>query len=735
MASIRVPDIQNDELDPSALLGTLLDRKWLIGAVTAICLIVSALYAVFATPIYQANGLVQVEQKPSALPGLAELSQTLGAASSGASTEIAIIKSRLVIGAAVRELGLDVVVTPHRFPLIGDYMARRYQPAQPGDVARPWLGMAGDDWGGSELKVFALDVPTDLEGVTLTLVAGNGGTYTLERDGTELLRGKVGEVATGHGITLQVSALRGNPGMRFSIVRNRTLRTILGLQPAIGATEEGQNSGIIKLTYDNADPARAVAVLNQVQRAYVAQNVENNAEQAANSLKFVKQQLPGARQQLEKAQTALNLFQLRAHSVDLTMQTQALLNQVVAVDGGIQQLQLQEAEVERKFTPAHPEFKALMQQIGALQAQKAKLQEKIDELPDTQKELLQLTEDVKISNTTYTGLLNVAQQLEIARAGTVGSVRIVDAAATDVSHPVAPRRALIVLVATLLGACLSIAYVLLVKSLAKGVEDPSQLEQLGLPVYAAVPMSARELEILPAGRHARFHGDGTQRLLAVDSPSDLAVEALRSLRTSLHFARTGARNNVLMVSGSGPQAGKTFVSANLAAVMAQGGQRVVLIDADLRKGTTHRVLGQHAGPGLSELISGQAKIDDVMRAVPGVENLHFIGRGKVPPNPSELLMGPALEDLFADLSAAYDLVIVDTPPILAVTDAALIGQHAGISLLVARFGISQKRAVALAKQRFEQSGVKISGVVFNAVEKRSSGYYSYGYYEYKPARG
>lgn len=733
MASTRVPDTQNDEFDPSALLGTLLDRKWLIGIVTAACLVASALYAVFATPIYQANGLVQVEQKVSSIPGLAELSQTLGTASSGASTEIAIIKSRLVIGAAVRELGLDVVVTPHRFPVIGAYLARRYHPAQPGDVAPPRFGLARDDWGGSRLDVFQLRVPADLVGVGLTVVAGSDGAYTLERDGTELLRGKVGEVATGHGITLQVSELRGNPGMRFSVVRNHTLNTILHLQPAIDATEEGQNSGIIKLKYNNPDPARAVAILNQVQRAYVAQNVENNAEQAASSLKFVKQQLPGAREQLEKAQAALNAFQVRAHSVDITMQTQALLNQVVAVDAGIQQLQLQQAEVERKFTRNHPEFKALLQQIGALQSQKARIQEKIDELPDTQKELLQLTEDVKISNTTYTGLLNVAQQLEIARAGTVGSVRVVDAAATNLSQPVAPRRALIVLVATLLGACLSIAYVLLGKSLARGVEDPAQLEQLGLPVYAAVPMSSREVEILPAGRH--FHADGSQRLLALDTPSDLAVEALRSLRTSLHFARMGAHNHILMISGSGPQAGKTFVSANLAAVIAQGGQRVLLMDADLRKGTTHRILGQRAAPGLSEVLSGQAQAEDTLRPVPGLDNLHFMGRGQIPPNPSELLMGPALEPLFARLSADYDLVVVDTPPILAVTDAALIGQHAGISLLVARFGMSQKRSVALAKQRFEQSGVKISGVVFNAIEKRSSGYYSYGYYEYKPARG
>jgi len=231
-----------------------------------------------------------------------------------------------------------------------------------------------------------------------------------------------------------------------------------------------------------------------------------------------------------------------------------------------------------------------------------------------------------------------------------------------------------------------------------------------------------------------MRGSSKQHLLVVSAPADLAAEALRSLRTSLHFARMEAKNNVLMISGSSPAAGKTFVSANLAAVIAQGGQRVLLIDGDLRKGALHKVIGGRADNGLSDLISGQLDLANVTRLVPGVDGLCFIARGKIPPNPSELLMNARFTALLEQLKPLYDLVIVDTPPILAVTDAAIIGHHAGTSLLVVRFGLNQAREIALAKKRFEQNGVEIKGAIFNAVEKRSAGYYSYGYYEYQTAQ-
>jgi tyrosine-protein kinase Etk/Wzc len=728
------PPRRDDDVDLHALLGTLLDHKWLIISVTAVFFVASVLYATLSTPIYEATATVQVEQKVPSLPGLDDLTQTLGASTSQATTEIALITSRTVIGQAVTNLKLDIQAQPERFPVIGDFMALRYDPQMPGDVAPPFLGMDSYDWGGAQLDIFQLDVPSAMLDKPMRLIAGEHGSYQLtDSDDNVLLEGRVGRTATGSGITMQVQTLHANPGTVFDVARRSQLGMITALQTAVQATEVGKDSGIIVLTYDNPDPVLATRFLDQVSSLYVQQNVERNSAEAANSLRFVKEQLPKVKMDLERASSALNAFQMRAHSVDISLQTKGLLDQTVALDTQIENLRMQMADVERKFTSNHPTYQALAAQIGQLQSKKAALEKQVGHLPDTQQELLRLTRDVQVSNETYTNLLNQAQQLDIARAGTVGNVRVVDRTVTNTNRPVWPPKMIVVLLGTALGGLLALAYIFIRQLLNRGVEDLAAIEHVGLPVYACVPLSAAEREISVRSSKVR-HGAHAQHLLAQSAPDDLAVEALRSLRTSLHFARLEAKNNLLMISSPGPGAGKSFVGANLAAVIAQAGQRVLLIDADMRKGALHTVVGGRPEQGLSELISGQIGLSEAVRTVEGANNLYFISRGKVPPNPSELLMHAHFTALLEKLKPRFDLIIIDTPPILAVTDAAVIGHHVGTSLMVVRFALNQAREIALAKQRFEQNGVPVKGAIFNAVEKRSAGYYAYAYYEYAGAK-
>jgi tyrosine-protein kinase Etk/Wzc len=725
MAAIQDPVQRDDEIDLSELFGTLSDHKWLIGTITGIFILLSIAYALLTTPIYQATSVVQVEQKVPSLPGLSALTQTLGAASPEATTETALITSRMVLGAAVDELKLTIEAHPQRMPVIGNFFARRYASKNPGLVSPPLFDMIGYDWGGSKLEIFQLDVPDSLLDQPLRLVAGKNGAYVLvDADDNVLVVGNTGQTSTGHGVTMQVQTLVANPGTQFRVFRHRRLTVINGLQRAINVNEQGKESGILQMTYDNADPQLAANVLREVGELYVRQDVDRNSAEAANSLKFVREQLPNVRRDLEKATAALNAYQIRAHSVDISMQTQGLLNQEVDIQANIQKLRLQLADMQRQYTPEHPAYKALVQQIGELQAQKSGIDKRVGDLPDTQQQLLRLKRDVQVSNDTYTGLLNQAQQLDIARAGTVGNVRIIDKSAVDITRPVWPRRMIVVLGGTLLGGFVALVYVFIRQMLNRGIEDPAVIEKIGLPVYATIPISLREQAL--QGTH--IHGRGKQRLLVMDAPTDLATEALRSLRTSLHFARLEAKNNVLMISGSSPDVGKTFVSANLATVVAQSNQRVLLIDGDMRMGSLHKVVGGKPEVGLSELISGQTDLITATRQIGMLENLHFIARGKLPPNPSELLMNARFSALLEHLKQMFDLIIIDTPPILAVTDAAIIGHHAGTALLVVRFGLNQAREVALARQRFEQNNVPLKGAIFNAVEKRSRGYYSYAYY-------
>ncbi len=612
-------------------------------------------------------------------------------------------------------------------------MARRYQPETKGEIASPLLGFDSFAWGGENVDIFQLDVPSSYLSKPLELVAGENNTYTLYNDDGEiLLQGTVGEQVSSSGFTMQVKTLNARPETRFDVVKQRKLNTIIDYQQQLGAAERGKDSGIISLSMQHDDPQYAISILDEVSRLYVRQNVERNSAEAAQSLEFLREQLPQVRKELERYEQALNEYQTSTKSVDITIETQAILDQIVELDTLISEQNLKRAEMERRFTRQHPSYQALLDQMEQLKRQKAELTSKVESLPATQQELLRLTRDVAVTTEVYTTMLNSTQELDVLRAGTVGNVRVIDTADVNVEEPVKPKKALIAIIATLLGGFIGVALVLLRKALNRGVEDPDVIEQLGLPVYATIPFS-RDQEVVEGGVKSRRPATtATSGLLAVTNPADLAIEALRSLRTSLHFARLEAKNNILMISGPSPGVGKSFVSANLGTIMAQAGQRVLLIDADMRKGYLNKLFKLPAENGLSELLATRITSKDAIHQTE-VEGLQVVPRGQIPPNPSELLMHANFTSFLDNVKDEYDIVIVDTPPILAVTDAAIVGRQVGMSLIVTRFAVNAAREIEVAMRRFEQNDIQLKGAIFNAVEKKASayGYGNYGYYNYE----
>ena len=722
------------DIDIPVLVSTLAGHKWAIALGTLAFLALGTAYLVLATPQYEANAVVQVEGRPPSVPGLqAETAATVPSpAEAPTATESQLLTSRRVLSEAMVNLRLDVAARPQRFPLVGGLAAQLHERLHPGVLAAPWFGLDRYGWGGERIEIARLTVPPELYDVPLQLVAGEHGRYALlGPTGDVLVRSRVGRLGLSrNGVSLQLKTLRANPGMRFEVVRMNPMAVMSGLKSDITVSEQGRNSGVIALTYANLDPVRAKQVLEQVTRTYVRQNIARNSEEAAKRLEFVDEQLPNVRRELDEAQAALRDFQARTQTLDVEVQNQSLLTQSVALDANIQQLQMQLAELAGRYTPAHPAYATLQSQIRRFQGQKAALEGRIGQLPDTQQGRYRLVRDVEVTNQTYANLLDQAQQLNIARASAVGNVRIIDPADVNLVRPAWPKPLPVLAGAAALGAMFMVSFVLLRQMFKRGVEDPIDIELLGLPVYASIPFSAKGRQI--AARPGRLRRDGRQRLLALRSPSDLAMEALRTLRTSLHFANLEMKNNMLMIAAPSPGVGKTFVCANLAVTIAQAGQRVLLIDADMRRGTLHRAVGVRSEGGLSELISGQIDVEDALRLVPGADNLSFISRGAVPPNPSELLMHPRFAEMLEQMRRRYDIIVVDTPPVLAVTDATVIGQYVGSCLMVVRWGLNQQREIALAKQRLEQNGVNVRGAIFNAVEKRGAGQYTYSYYGYRP---
>ena len=724
-------DDDNDEIDLMGLLGTLIDHKWLIASVTGVFMAAGVAYALLATPVYQATALIQVEAKKNDMLGFSDVSSMLGKESPSA-TEIELIKSRKNIGAAVDSLKLDIEVQPNYFPFIGQSIARRFKADSENPIASPLFGLNSFAWGGEQLELAELELPEELLGKKLTLVSGQAGSFTLlDEDNNLLVNCRAGQLCNENGIQLLVETLEANPGATFSVIRSPRLTSILNYQQSLDVGERGKESGMIGLALESTDPAKAIRTLNEIARLYVKQNIERTSAEAAQSLSFLKDQLPQVRKDLEKAEKALNQFQIRSKSIDISLEAKAILEQIVALDTSISTLKLQQAEMDRKFTPQHPAYRALMSQLAELTNNQHRLAKQVEGLPTTQQELLSLTRDLKVSTEIYTQLLNKSQELDVMRAGTVGNALLIDTADVDLRYPVKPKKALIVLIATLLGALLATGYVLFRRALNRGIENPDDIEKLGLPVYASIPFSS--LQKVEDEKSTGGRGTRVTPLLASSHPTDLAIEGLRSLRTSLHFAMLEADNNRLMISGPSPKVGKSFVSANLAAVIAQSGQRVLLVDVDMRKGYIHKMFGIPVENGLSDLLAKRCDLNTAIHKTE-VENLDVIGRGQIPPNPSELLMHKNFTEFLEQVSANYDQVILDTPPFLAVTDAAIVGRQSGTNLIVTRFELNPAREVELTMRRFAQNGIDLKGAIFNGVEKRASakyGYGAYGYYNYE----
>jgi len=724
------------EIDLMALLGALIDRKYFIAAITAAFMAVGVFYAVFATPVYQATAMIQVEDGGASVPGFDDMAGMFES-TSAAVTEIELLKSRSVIGEAVDTLKLDIVAQPKLFPIIGNRAFRKFTPMESGDLAEPSFGASSYAWGGESIDVFRFDVPRSAIGEGFTLIAGEGTgknkSFTLLNGEDEVvLKGKVGEELTNGKFSLTVRGLIAHPDTEFTLIRKDRLNTILDLQKDIGAGEKGKDSGIIDLSLQSESAELAEKVLDKVAAIYVRRNVERNSAEAQKSLEFLEVQLPEVKKQLEYAEQRFNDYQIKRQSINITLETQGVLEQVVELETKLQELELKRLELSRKFKESHPTYQGVLEQIEAVEKQKQNLVGEVGNLPETQQELLRLKRDVEVSNQIYTLLLSKTQELDIVRAGTVGNVRIIDHAEVNTSKPVKPKKALIVVMATMLGGMLAVAIVLIQKAIHKGVEDPNEIEALGLPVYASVPYSDYQDKLTGFSR-ARKGKDKPKSILAVDNPADLSIEALRSLRTSLHFAMMEAKNNIIAISGPSPGVGKSFISVNLATVLAQSGKKVLIIDADMRKGYLQTQFGMKWDDGLSDLLSGRLNLEQVTKTSQ-VKDLDVITRGQIPPNPSELLMHSNFTKLVEQVKEKYDIVIIDTPPILAVTDPAIVSAHTGTTLLVARFGQNHAREIELTHNRFEQNGIDVKGVVFNGVLRKASnayGYYGYYNYEYK----
>ncbi|HIG5918098.1 TPA: polysaccharide biosynthesis tyrosine autokinase [Klebsiella pneumoniae] len=696
-----------NELELGRIVGELIDCRKLIIGITTGFTVIAVLYALMATPIYQANALIQVEQKQGNAI-LSSLSQMLPDGQLQSAPEISLLQSRMILGKTVDDLNLQTQVEKEYFPIIGKGISRI-------------LNNKNESIKIDKLYIERKEDSTDPE---IIITIKDDKHFTVEGDGFKV-DGIKGEMLDKVKLRILITEINAEPGASFEVKYLSRLKAINNLLEAFNVSDQGKDTGMLGLTLTGTDPNLISKTLNSIANNYLEQNVERQAAQDAKSLDFLNQQLPKVRADLDIAEDKLNSYRKEKDSVDLSMEAKSVLDQIVNVDNQLNELTFREAEISQLYTKEHPTYKALIEKRQTLQQEKTKLNKRVSGMPSTQQEVLRLSRDVESGRAVYLQLLNRQQELSIAKSSAIGNVRIVDDSITD-PKPIKPKKILICIIGFILGLFFSVALIMLRFLLRRGIESPEQLEEMGINVYASIPVSEW---LLKASDKRKRKNNESDKLLAVENPTDLAVEAIRSLRTSLHFAMLEAKNNVLMISGASPNAGKTFVSTNLAATISLANKSVLFIDADLREGYVHKMLGNEGKSGLSDILSGQANVEETIISAPDGQ-FDYIGCGQVPPNPAELLMHPRFEKLLAWASAKYDLVIIDTPPILAVTDAAIIGRYAGTTLLVARFESNTVKEIEVSITRFEQSGVNVKGCILNGVVKKASSYYGYGYNYY-----
>lgn len=699
---------ESDEIDIGRLIGELIDHRKLIISITALFTLAAILYAVLSTPVYQANALIQVEQKQGNAI-LNSLSQVLPDAQPQSAPEIALLQSRMILGKTVDDLNLQIQAREKHLPLIGRGLAR----------------LSKDKEG--EISISSLYLPPDGSDVPeIELVVKDNNHYTINT-GSDSFTGTVGELFEKNKIKIKVDKIDAEPGTTFRVRYLTKLKAITDLQDRFSVSDQGKDTGMLNLSLTGEDPDLIAKILDDISNNYLAQNIARQAAQDAKSLEFLNKQLPQVRTDLDSAEGKLNEYRKQKDSVDLSLEAKSVLDQIVNVDNQLNELTFRESEISQLYTKEHPTYKALMEKQKTLQEEKGRLNKKISSMPATQQEVLRLSRDVESGRAVYMQLLNRQQELNIAKSSAIGNVRIIDEAVTQ-PIPVKPKKVLTVLIGFILGAIISIGAVLIQIFLRRGIESPEQLEELGINVYATIPVSEYLSKKRVKGiKQSKL--DGSEVFLILENPADIAIEALRGLRTSLHFAMMEARNNVLMISGASPNTGKTFISTNLAAIIAQTGKSVLFIDTDMRKGYVHKLFNSSNENGLSDVLVGKTSPSDAVRKLTDA-GFDFIVRGMVPPNPAELLMHHRFDSLIKWASANYDLVIIDTPPILAVTDAAIIGNYAGTTLLVARFEENTAKEIEVSIKRFENSGVTVKGCILNGAMKKASNYYGYGYSHY-----
>ena len=610
-----------------------------------------------------------------------------------------------------------------------------------------------------------------------------GGSYRVRDDDGNLVgTGASGVLLRGKGVTLLLNDIRGEQGDSFRIALLPFNQTVEGLRKGIKAVEVGKKTNVISVTYRDHDPLLARDVVNALVQAYLDQGVAIKAEEATRTIGFVEEQLKGTRAELEGAEKNLESYKSASGVIQLDTEAKNLIETLTGVEkqkaeatlqrkqvefalgslktarkrGGVYSpavlrddplvaamaSRLAELEVQKRgllseSTESHPAVKSVQAQIDEVQKKLqatyetslkgmlkqeenisreiAKHDAQLKKLPVAERDLARLMRLSKVNADIYTFLLQKHEEARIAKASTISNINVVDPAIAADS-PVSPKKKKNLLLGLIVGLMSGVGLCFFREYLDDTLKDPEQVKRtLGLPLLAVIPFISSK--------------DRDPGLVSHDEPRSPASEAFRSLRTGIHFCALKKEKKVLLVTSTFPGEGKSTVASNLAITLAQTGARVLVVDCDLRRSTLHQKFGHPKGKGLTELLAGDLGAAEAIQEST-IGGLHLLQAGTYPPNPAELLGSEAMARFVLEMRGIYDHIIIDAPPVLAVTDAPVLTQVSDLVILVLETGRVPAKAALRTREMLAAAGAPVAGVVAldkNALLEDYGFGYGYGY--------
>lgn len=686
-----------DEIDLLELLDVLLSKWPILLAFVLVATVAGVFVVNYMRPLYSSDALLQVNQGGnSAGLALGDMGAILDVASP-ADAEIQLIQSRRVLDEVVQKEHLAYSATP---VALGARLLHEEGRVDVGLLHLPQIYEPDAKW--------------------FLVATGESSFRIVDPREKTVLEGKVGDTyrvpISGDTLSICILQMVATPEEKFLLGELDPRLALDGLRSTLTVVEQGKKTGVIQIQMVHRYADRAAEILNTIADIYVRQNVEARSEEATKTLAFLEKQLPGVKAKLDSSEQVLSAYRKDEGSIDLTGEARNALEKRLELEKQLLELQQQYEERTRLFKEDHPTVLALKKQQLQVKREIVKLGEETKDLPYKQQEILRLQGDVQVNNSIYTNMLNNIQQLRVVQAGEVGNARIVDRARIEMK-PVKPRRKVILLGFVAGGFVLGVAFVLVSRMImSRGIRSSRDVErETGVSVFAKVP-------------ETRLSFKGQKFSLVEEDSGDLACEALRTLRTSLDFSMENAK--VLLVTGLSACVGKSFVAKNLASLYALNGKKVLLMDTDFR--ASHL---SHRGRknGLSDFLLGKISLEDALEHVG--ENLDLLGAGDRVSSPSEMISSSLFEQLISDMRQKYDLIILDSAPMLVVADAQIACRYADFSLLVLRYAKDSLEQLQEALSALDKTKIEKKALVFNRCVREGHLSYGYGYgYGYGKSR-